>query len=291
MDRWKSVYAQKTDKRVLAEVIGGADIFLGLSAPNVLTPEMVKQMADKPLVMALANPNPEIMPDEARKARPDAMICTGSLGLPQPGQQRPVLSLHLPRRARCRRDRDQRGDEARSGRCDRATGARSAGGCAGAGFRQRRDAGLWPGLADPEPVRSAADPAHRAGGCEGRDGVRRGYPSDREFRGLYRAAGALRVPLRPRHEAGVRQGQDPAGARDLCRGRGRARAARDPGGARGEAGAADPGRSSVGGRSADQAVWPVRSRPARISTSSIPRTIRATAPTCSPTSTSPAGTA
>jgi malate dehydrogenase (oxaloacetate-decarboxylating)(NADP+) len=82
MDRWKSVYAQKTDKRKLAEVIGGADIFLGLSAPNVLTPDMVKAMADKPLVMALANPNPEIMPDEARKARPDAMICTGRSDFP-----------------------------------------------------------------------------------------------------------------------------------------------------------------------------------------------------------------
>jgi malate dehydrogenase (oxaloacetate-decarboxylating)(NADP+) len=82
MDRWKSVYAQKTDKRVLADVIAGADIFLGLSAPNVLTPDMVKQMAEKPLVMALANPTPEIMPDEARKARPDAMICTGRSDFP-----------------------------------------------------------------------------------------------------------------------------------------------------------------------------------------------------------------
>ncbi|MDE2249822.1 MAG: NADP-dependent malic enzyme [Gammaproteobacteria bacterium] len=82
MDRWKSAYAQKTDKRVLAEVIGGADIFLGLSAPNVLTPDMVRQMADQPLVMALANPNPEIMPDEARQARPDAMICTGRSDFP-----------------------------------------------------------------------------------------------------------------------------------------------------------------------------------------------------------------
>jgi len=82
MDRWKAVYAQKTDKRKLAEVIGGADIFLGLSAPNVLTPDMVKAMADKPLVMALANPTPEIMPDEARKARPDAMICTGRSDFP-----------------------------------------------------------------------------------------------------------------------------------------------------------------------------------------------------------------
>src|SRR5579864_4719346 len=82
MDRWKGVYAQKSDKRKLADVIGGADIFLGLSAPRVLTPDMVKSMADKPLVMALANPNPEIMPDEARKARPDAMICTGRSDFP-----------------------------------------------------------------------------------------------------------------------------------------------------------------------------------------------------------------
>src|SRR6187401_3132015 len=82
MDRWKAVYAQKTDKRTLADVIGGADIFLGVSAPNVLKPEMVKSMGDQPLVMALANPNPEIMPDEARKARPDAMICTGRSDYP-----------------------------------------------------------------------------------------------------------------------------------------------------------------------------------------------------------------
>ena len=82
MDKWKAVYAQKTDKRTLADVIGGADVFLGVSAGGVLKPDMVKAMADKPLVMALANPVPEIMPDEARKARPDAMICTGRSDFP-----------------------------------------------------------------------------------------------------------------------------------------------------------------------------------------------------------------
>ena len=82
MDRWKGVYAQKSDNRKLADVIGGADIFLGLSAPRVLTQDMVKSMADKPLVMALANPDPEIMPDEARAARPHAMICTGRSDFP-----------------------------------------------------------------------------------------------------------------------------------------------------------------------------------------------------------------
>ncbi|PYF03423.1 malate dehydrogenase (oxaloacetate-decarboxylating)(NADP+) [Rhodopseudomonas faecalis] len=82
MDRWKAVYAQQTDKRTLAEVIGGADIFLGLSGPNVLSADMVKEMADKPLVMALANPTPEIMPEAVRQARPDAMICTGRSDFP-----------------------------------------------------------------------------------------------------------------------------------------------------------------------------------------------------------------
>ncbi len=66
MDRWKEVYAQKTDARTLADVIGGADVFLGLSAAGVLKPELLKQMAEKPLIMALANPKPEIMPEEAR---------------------------------------------------------------------------------------------------------------------------------------------------------------------------------------------------------------------------------
>lgn len=82
MDRWKAVYAQKTDKRTLGDVIGGADIFIGLSAPGVLKPEMAKAMGDKPLIMALANPTPEIMPEEARKVRPDAMICTGRSDYP-----------------------------------------------------------------------------------------------------------------------------------------------------------------------------------------------------------------
>ncbi|WP_343314143.1 NADP-dependent malic enzyme [Brucella sp. BE17] len=82
MDRWKEVYAQKTDARTLAEVIGGADVFLGLSAAGVLKPELLKQMAEKPLIMALANPKPEIMPEEARSARADAMICTGRSDYP-----------------------------------------------------------------------------------------------------------------------------------------------------------------------------------------------------------------
>lgn len=82
MDRWKAPYVKDTDARKLAEVIGGADVFLGLSAAGVLKPEMLADMAEKPLILALANPVPEIMPDVAREARPDAMICTGRSDFP-----------------------------------------------------------------------------------------------------------------------------------------------------------------------------------------------------------------
>ena len=82
MDRWKSVYAQATDARTLADVIEGADVFLGLSAAGVLKPHLLARMAPRPLIMALANPTPEIMPELAEAERPDAMICTGRSDFP-----------------------------------------------------------------------------------------------------------------------------------------------------------------------------------------------------------------
>ncbi|KQT86220.1 NADP-dependent malic enzyme [Aurantimonas sp. Leaf443] len=82
MDRWMAVYAKETDKRTLGEVIEGADVFLGLSAGGILKPELLKSMAERPMIMALANPTPEIMPDLAKAVRPDAMICTGRSDFP-----------------------------------------------------------------------------------------------------------------------------------------------------------------------------------------------------------------
>jgi malate dehydrogenase (oxaloacetate-decarboxylating)(NADP+) len=82
MDRWKAAFAQETSARTLAEVIDGADIFIGLSAGGVLKPEYLAKMARDPLIMALANPTPEIMPELAQSARPDAMICTGRSDYP-----------------------------------------------------------------------------------------------------------------------------------------------------------------------------------------------------------------
>ncbi len=82
MNPHKAAFSQKTDGRSLDDVIDGADIFLGLSAGGILKPDMVKRMADKPLILALANPDPEIMPDIAREVRPDAVIATGRSDYP-----------------------------------------------------------------------------------------------------------------------------------------------------------------------------------------------------------------
>ena len=78
----KAAYAQPGGPQTLADVIGGADLFLGLSGPNVLTPAMVEKMAPRPIIFALANPMPEILPDLARAAAPDAIIATGRSDFP-----------------------------------------------------------------------------------------------------------------------------------------------------------------------------------------------------------------
>jgi malate dehydrogenase (oxaloacetate-decarboxylating)(NADP+) len=82
MDDYKARYAKDTKARTLGEIIAGADIFLGLSAGGVLKPEMVQKMGDRPLILALANPNPEIMPGEAKAVRPDCIIATGRSDYP-----------------------------------------------------------------------------------------------------------------------------------------------------------------------------------------------------------------
>ena len=82
MDPEKEPFCQETDLRTLDEVIAGADIFLGLSAGGVLKQDMVKKMADKPLIYALANPTPEILPEEVKEVRPDAVMATGRTDYP-----------------------------------------------------------------------------------------------------------------------------------------------------------------------------------------------------------------
>ena len=82
VDQWKSAHAVETEARSLEEALDGADIFLGLSAAGALKPEWVAKMADKPIIFAMANPTPEIMPEEAKAVRPDAIIATGRSDYP-----------------------------------------------------------------------------------------------------------------------------------------------------------------------------------------------------------------
>ncbi len=82
LDQWKSAHAAETEARTLADALVGADVFLGLSAANVLSPEMLKTMGRDPIIFAMANPDPEISPPLAQEARPDAIIATGRSDYP-----------------------------------------------------------------------------------------------------------------------------------------------------------------------------------------------------------------
>jgi len=82
LDAYKRRFASDTSLRTLADALRGADVFVGLSAAGIVTGEMVATMAERPVVFALANPTPEIMPDEAKRARPDAIIATGRSDFP-----------------------------------------------------------------------------------------------------------------------------------------------------------------------------------------------------------------
>ncbi|MEE2739994.1 MAG: NADP-dependent malic enzyme [Pseudomonadota bacterium] len=82
MNQWKSAHAVRTDARTLAEAVKGADVFLGLSVAGAMSPEMVASMADKPIIFAMANPDPEILPPDAKAVRPDAIVATGRSDFP-----------------------------------------------------------------------------------------------------------------------------------------------------------------------------------------------------------------
>ncbi|HEX7857392.1 MAG TPA: NADP-dependent malic enzyme [Sphingobium sp.] len=82
MNQWKSAHAAKTDARTLKDAMKGADVFLGLSVKGAVTSDMVKDMADKPIIFAMANPDPEITPPDAKAARPDCIVATGRSDYP-----------------------------------------------------------------------------------------------------------------------------------------------------------------------------------------------------------------
>jgi len=82
MDQWKAPHAIDTDKRTLAEAMEGADVFFGLSVAGIVTKEMVKSMAPNPIIFAMANPDPEILPEDIKAVRDDAIIATGRSDYP-----------------------------------------------------------------------------------------------------------------------------------------------------------------------------------------------------------------
>ncbi len=82
LDQWKSAHAVDTEARTLEDALVGADVFLGLSAANVVSKDMVKSMAEQPIIFAMANPDPEIWPPDAMEARPDAIVATGRSDFP-----------------------------------------------------------------------------------------------------------------------------------------------------------------------------------------------------------------
>ena len=104
MNQWKSAYAVKTSARTLADALVGADVFFGLSAKGAVTKDMVKSMAGKPIIFAMANPDPEITAEEVAEVRDDAIMATGRSDYPNQ-VQRARLSLSSAARSTCARRR------------------------------------------------------------------------------------------------------------------------------------------------------------------------------------------
>ena len=93
MDETKARYARDTPHRTVGDAMDGIDIFLGLSGPGAVNQEMIKRMGRQPLILALANPDPEITPPDAHAIRPDAIVCTGRSDYPNQVNNVPVLSF------------------------------------------------------------------------------------------------------------------------------------------------------------------------------------------------------
>ncbi len=177
MDEDKIQFAQKTSARTLGEIIEGADIFLGLSAGGVLKKDMVKKMAAKPIIFALANPNPEISPDDVKSVRDDAIMATGRTDYPN--QVNNVLCFPYIFRGGtgCGRLDHHRRDGNCSGTCDCRAGAGRA--KRGRGSRLcGPKADIWPGIPDSKTVRSAPDDKNCAGCGAGCSRQRCGFATD-----------------------------------------------------------------------------------------------------------------
>jgi malate dehydrogenase (oxaloacetate-decarboxylating)(NADP+) len=205
-------------KRTLAEIVDGADIFLGLSAGGVLKPEMVATMAPTPIILALANPYPEILPEHAKAVRPDCIIATGRSDYPNQVNN----ALCFPYIFRGALDVGARINEAMKLACVRAIAALARKEASDLGARlRRRGAELRPEYLIPRPfdprLLTMLAPAVAQAAMD--SGV--ADAPDRRHRRLPRKAGPVHLPHQPDDEAGVRARAQRPQARRLCRGRGR----------------------------------------------------------------------
>ena len=195
MNQWKSAHAVRTKARTLEEAMKGADVFFGLSVKGAVTKEMVLSMADKPIIFAMANPDPEITPEDVRVGALRRDRRHRPQRLRQPDQQRAGLPLHLPRRARRARPHDQRGDE---GRRRRGAGQARARGRARRGRPRlfRPPAALRARICRAGAVRSAPDLGGLVGGRAGGDGFRRRAAQDPRH-GRVQARACRAASIRP----------------------------------------------------------------------------------------------
>ncbi len=229
MDPEKARYARDTRARTLAEIMPGADVFLGLSAGGVLKPEMIAGMAPRPLILALANPEPEIRPELAQQVRPDAILCTGRSDYPN--QVNNVLCFPFIFRgaldvgATVINDAMKIAAVHAIAELARAEASDIVASAYGGQAPQFGPDYLIPKPFDPRLIERIAPAVAKAAmdsGVATRAARRPGS--------LSAAHGALLLSLGHQHEAGVPGRQGRAQARGLCRGRGGARAARRAGG-------------------------------------------------------------
>ena len=219
MNQWKSAHAVETKARTLAEAMDGADVFFGLSVKGAVTRRWSRAMADKPIIFAMANPDPEITPEEARAGRPDAIIATGRSDYPN--QVNNVLGFPYIFRGALdvRATHDQRRDEDRRGRGAGQAGARGRAGRGAFRLSAGRRLTFGPEYIIPTPfdprLISAVPPAVARAAME--SGVARKPIVDMRRYARSCRAGSIRPPARSSdHGEGARQSE----ARRLRRGRG-----------------------------------------------------------------------
>jgi malate dehydrogenase (oxaloacetate-decarboxylating)(NADP+) len=196
MDETKARYARETSNRTLGDAMVGADVFLGLSAAGVLKQEMVASMGEKPMVFALANPTPEIMPELAKAVRPDVIIATGRSDYVN--QVNNVLCFPFIFRGALDVGATRITEEMKI-RCAPCRTGRSR------SNRRSGDGLSWPrtvlraGIPDSEALRPAPDRQDRAGRRSGRHRLRRRHPPDHRLGRLPRQAVRVRLSHRRRH--------------------------------------------------------------------------------------------